>query len=82
MVFIEWRRNVLVLSRKIDEQVVIWIPPSTKMRVVRLMVTDLVTFEGRATKCRLGFVADADIIIHRQEIADAIAADKRLNDGE
>jgi carbon storage regulator len=59
-------RTMLVLSRHINERVVIGTPPN------QVVVT---LIEIRGDKIRLGFEAPANIPIHRQEIYNAIQRD-------
>jgi carbon storage regulator len=54
---------MLVLSRKKDESIIIRC--GLEKIVVKLV-------EIRGDKVRLGFTADKDVIIHRQEVDDAI----------
>lgn len=56
---------MLVLSRKIDEEILI----GDDIRVV--------VIEVRGDKVRLGVAAPKDIPVHRKEVADAIAAEKQ-----
>lgn len=60
---------MLVLSRKRDESIVIVIPPSNDVQVVRMKVTD---FQRDAGRAKLGFEAPESIRIHRQEVYDDI----------
>lgn len=61
---------MLVLSRKLDQQIAIGPCAQTNWETITVMVTEI-----RGDKVRLGFVADRTIPIHRQEVADAIARD-------
>lgn len=63
---------MLVLGRKIDESVVIEVPPDPDGRPRRIAVHYL-SHRGREG-VRLGFDADADITIHRGEIQSEIDA--------
>ena len=53
---------MLVLSRKVDEEILI----GDNIRVV--------VIEVRGDKVRLGVAAPKDIPVHRKEVSDAIAA--------
>lgn len=59
---------MLVLSRKISEQVYIDVPPSTQTR--RIVVTTVDIDRG---KIRLGFEADRDIKVMRPELLSEAA---------
>lgn len=54
---------MLVLSRKKDEAVIITVPPSAVAQQVKVKV-----LEFREGKMRIGFAAERDIVIHREEI--------------
>ncbi len=56
---------MLVLSRKLGEQ--IFIQDNIRVTVVEI----------RGDKVRLGIEAPKNIIVHRQEVAEAIAAETR-----
>jgi carbon storage regulator len=58
---------MLALSRKINERIIVTIPPSSEQRV--LTITLLNTRAGRA---RMGMDADKDVSIHREEVYEAI----------
>jgi carbon storage regulator len=60
---------VLVLSRKKNESIVI-------AENIRLVVVDI-----QGDKVRLGIEAPRDTPIHRQEVFDAIQAEKTKNNG-
>lgn len=55
---------MLVLSRDVNERVIITIPPSSKPQ--RVVVTAVATCGSRT---RLGFDAERDVEIFREEIA-------------
>lgn len=57
---------MLVLSRKLHEEVVIYDPANPAVHVV-VSVTEI-----RGEKCRLAFTANRNISIHRRETYDAI----------
>jgi len=57
---------MLVLSRKLHEEVVIYDPANPAVHVV-VSVTEI-----RREKCRLAFAANRNISIHRRETYDAI----------
>jgi len=57
---------MLVLSRKRDETIVIGDD-------IRITIVDI-----RGEKVRLGIDAPASVTVHRQEVYDAIAAEKAL----
>jgi len=59
---------MLVLSRKPDEKIVITVPPSEQPQTIEMRICSV-----RNDKVRIGFDADRDVTIHRQEVADAIA---------
>ena len=59
---------MLVLSRTLGEEVVIFVPPSSGPQEIRVMLVEI-----RGNKIRLGFTADKSVVIHRKEIHDAIA---------
>lgn len=54
---------MLVLSRKKDEAVIITVPPSAVAQQVKVKV-----LEFRDGKMCIGFYAERDIVIHREEI--------------
>lgn len=54
---------MLCIGRRVGEEVIITIPPSAEKREIRVMLV-----ESQAHKARLGFVADRDIVIDRDEI--------------
>ncbi len=60
---------MLVLSRKLHEEVVIYDPANPAVHVV-VSVTEI-----RGEKCRLAFTANRNISIHRRETYDAIQQD-------
>ena len=64
---------MLVLSRQKDESVIIaaGTPYETRVTVV----------EFRGDKVRLGFEAHPDVTIHRQEVQEAIDAQRQHRDG-
>lgn len=54
---------MLVLSRKLDESIIITVPPSDSVQQIRVTI-----LEARGDKTRMGFRAERDIVIHREEI--------------
>lgn len=54
---------MLVLNRKEGESIVVTVPPSVVPRRVRVTAVDT-----RQDRVRIGFEADADISIHREEV--------------
>ncbi len=56
---------MLCMSRRKSESVVITVPPSPVPREIRVMVID-----AAPGKPRLGFTADKDVAIDREEIHD------------
>lgn len=59
---------MLVLSRKVDEEVVIGPGTPGEVGVVVLAI--------RGDQVRLGFSAPEHVVVHRREVADKIAAKK------
>jgi len=59
---------VLVLSRKVDEQVLLFVEGHEPIEVT---VVDI-----RGDKVRLGFKGEKEIVIHRREVARAIDRQK------
>jgi len=62
--------GMLVLSRRVGEEILIG-------KDIRLMVVEV-----RGDKVRIGLDVPRDITVHRKEVAEAIAAEKRLRDSE
>lgn len=60
---------MLVLSRKTNERVVISVPPSAEPTEVVVQVVDI-----HGGKARLGIQAPKTATIHREEVAQRIAA--------
>ena len=58
---------MLVLTRKLNEKVILTVPPQTGPVRVELMIAD-VRVRGTVTKVRVGFVAPKDVMINREEI--------------
>lgn len=58
---------MLCFKREKEEGVVIQVPPSTEVRTIRFLVLDVF-----GNKVRVGFAAQPDIIIHREEVWLAI----------
>lgn len=56
-----------MLSRKRNEGIVITVPPSDVARVIEVVIVEI-----RGDKVRAGYEADKDIVIHRQEVFNAI----------
>ncbi len=63
---------MLVLARKVNEEIVITLEDG---REIKLMLIEI-----RGDKARIGCSAPPSIIIHRKEVADAIAAERRAAD--
>jgi len=61
---------MLVLSRKLSEKIVITAPCGTQITVCLVEIR-------HAKKCRIGVEAPRDWIVHRKEVADAIAKQKQ-----
>jgi carbon storage regulator CsrA len=67
---------MLVLTRANNDLVYILVPASNQDRLIQVM-----TVETRYDKVRLGFKADDDVLIHRQEVFEAIQrGEKRHGD--
>lgn len=64
---------MLVLSRDVGEAVVITIPG--RSNPIRITCVDV----RCNSKTRLGFDADSDIVIHREEIAQLVEQEKAQN---
>lgn len=64
---------MLVLSRKEHERVFIKVPPSSVEQTIEVSV---VSFRG--DKVRIGFEADRRVIVHRQEVHEAIAKEQTV----
>ena len=59
---------MLVLSRKVEEEIMIEVPPSNKVQMIRMQVVEI-----RGTQVRVGFEASREAVtIHRKEVWDAI----------
>jgi len=58
---------MLVLSRAVDEKIIIIIPPSNKPTIVEVVQVDI-----RGTKSRLGIQAPRNVTINRSEVQDQI----------
>lgn len=58
---------MLVLSRRKDEIVKVFIPCNGETKIVEIMVVD-----SQGDKVRLGFTAPEDIVVHRQEVVQRI----------
>jgi len=58
---------MLVLSRAIDEKIIIVIPPSNKPTIVEVIQVDI-----RGSKSRLGIQAPRNVTINRSEVQDQI----------
>ena len=63
---------MLVLSRTLSESIVVTMPDG---RTIICKVNEI-----RGDKVRLAWEAPVDVVIHRQEVHDAIAAEKRAAD--
>lgn len=66
---------MLVLSRKKSERIMVSVPPSTEPQTIEVVVTDI-----RGDKAKIGLKANADVVIHRQEVYDEIQKEKLTND--
>ena len=60
---------MLLLARKVNEEIILTVPPSTETRTIRLVVIEL---RIKQEIVRLGFEADESIVIHRKEVQDLI----------
>jgi carbon storage regulator CsrA len=60
---------MLVLSRQSGEAILITVPASHWPQTIEVMVSQVV----HANKVRIGFTANPEVIIHRKEVAEAIA---------
>jgi len=58
---------MLVLSRAVDEKIIIIIPPSNKPTIVEVVQVDI-----RGSKSRLGIQAPRNVTINRSEVQDQI----------
>ncbi len=63
---------MLVLRRKVDEAIIVTIPPSAETRTMQIMVVEMRGTQG----VKLGLTADESITIHRKEIQDIIEAER------
>lgn len=64
---------MLLLARKVNEEIILTVPPSTDTRTIRLVVIEL---RIKQEIVRLGFDADESIVIHRKEVQDLIEAER------
>ena len=64
---------MLLLTRKVNEEVVITVPPSTEPQRIRLVIIGL---RIKQELIRLGFDADERVTIHRKEIQDIIESER------
>jgi sRNA-binding carbon storage regulator CsrA len=64
------RNGMLVLSRELDQEIVIVVPPSSVERVVKVKL-----IRSDYVRARLGTTADRDIQVHRREVYDKIKAE-------
>lgn len=62
---------MLVLTRKVDEDLIIFVDPANLKPGVTEITIKIVSLQG--DKCRLGIEAPKEIPVHRKEVADAIA---------
>lgn len=62
---------MLVLTREVDQDVVIFVDPQNLKPGVTEITVKIVSLQGN--KCRLGVSAPKEIPVHRKEVADAIA---------
>jgi carbon storage regulator len=65
----EWRRDVLVLARHVDEEIVI--NPGMPDEVV------IVVVGIRGDSVRLGIAAPPEVVVHRREVVEAIERKRR-----
>ena len=65
--------EMLVLSRKQLERVVITVPASSVAQTIEVSVVSL-----RGDKVRIGFQADRRVSVHRQEVNEAIRKEQTL----
>lgn len=54
---------MLILSRTKHESIVIRVPPSSEVQEIKVMVTEL-----RGNKARLGFTANREVSVFREEV--------------
>jgi carbon storage regulator CsrA len=66
---------MLVLSRNLNERIVITVPPSTSEQMIEVTLVDL-----RKDRAKIGFEADRSIVIHRQEVQSRIDRGETLED--
>lgn len=68
---------MLCLSRKRGQEIVIVVPPSSEPQTIRVCVVGFVN-----DKVRIGFDANEKVVIHRKEVADAIAAETKVTNSK
>ncbi len=66
---------MLVLSRDVDQDIVIFVDPSKLEPGVTEIVVKIVDVRG--SKVRLGISAPTEIPVHRREVAEAIARENQ-----
>ena len=64
---------MLVLSRKEKERVFITVPPSSVEQTIEVSVVSV-----RGERVRIGFDADQTVIVHRQEVHEAISMEQTV----
>lgn len=69
---------MLVLSRMVNESILIG--HEIRLMVIEIRAPDGATLHG--CKVRIGIDAPRDVPVHRKEVADAIAAERRQIDSE
>ena len=67
---------MLVLSRLVNQEVVIVVPPSDEEKRISVRLCEIRDGE----KARLGFTADADVEINRWEIQEEIDAANKVQE--
>lgn len=58
---------MLVLSRNVEESIIITVPPSDKTTTITVLQVDI-----RGNKSRLGIEAPKLVTVHRSEVQDSI----------
>lgn len=62
-----WRSHVLILTRKVDESIVLTCPDGTRIDV---MVTDIRRADSGRPYCKLGITAPQAVIVRRDELKE------------